>query len=111
MTPIRPNAQTFATDLAAVGPLAAVQPLVGPQGVGVPERLAAVAAEEHLPGVGEHVPPELPLVGEPALAVGAGEGLLPAVDPLVVLEVPFRRTTEHQRIHIMHSRHSKAEDS
>ena len=75
-----------------MGPLPAVQPLVGPQGVRVPQRLAAVAAEEHLPGVGEHVPPELPLVGEPALAVGAGEGLLPAVEALVVLEVPW---TEH----------------
>ena len=63
-----------------MGPLATVQPLVGPQGVWVPEGLAAVAAEEHLPGVGEHVPPELPLVGEGPLTVGAGERLLPTVD-------------------------------
>ena len=73
-----------------MGPLPTVQPLVGPKGVRVPECLAAVAAEEHLAGVGEHVPPELPLVGEPALTVGAGEGLLPTVDALVVLEVPWK---------------------
>jgi len=57
--------------------------------VRVPEGLAAVAAEEHLPGVAEHVPLQQALVGEPELAVGARERLLTTVDAQVVLEVPW----------------------
>lgn len=75
--------------MAAVGPVSGVQPLVGLQAVGVPQRLPTVAAEEASTRVGEHVAAELRLLGEALLALGAGEGLLSVVDPQVALQVPW----------------------
>lgn len=75
--------------MAAVGPVPGVQPLVGLQAVGVPQRPPTVAAEEAPPRVGEHVAAQLRLLGEALLALGAGEGLVPAVDPQVGLQVPW----------------------
>lgn len=75
--------------MAAVGPVPGVQPLVGLQAVGVPQRLPAVAAEEASPRVGEHVAAQLRLLGEALLALGAGEGLVSVVDPQVGLQVPW----------------------
>lgn len=72
-----------------MGPLSTVQLLVGTQGMRVPEGLATVAAEEHLPGVAQHVPLQQALVREPELTVGAGERLLTTVDAQVDLEVSW----------------------
>lgn len=79
---------TFPADVAAVGPVSCVQPLVGSQAVRVPQRLPAEAAEEASAGVGEHVAPQLRLLGEALLTLGAGVWLLPGVDPEVGLQVP-----------------------
>lgn len=80
---------TFPADVAAVGPVPGVQPLVGLQAVGVPQRPPTVAAEEASTRVGEHVAAQLRLLGEALLALGAGEGLVSAVDPQVGLQVPW----------------------
>lgn len=74
--------------MAAVGPVSGVQPLVGLEAMRIPQRLPAVAAEEASAHVGEHVPPELRLLGEALLALGAGERLFSVVDPQVALQVP-----------------------
>lgn len=71
-----------------MGSLSRVQPLVGPQAVGVSQRLSTVAAEEPSSGVGEHVPAQLWFLGERLAALGAGERPLAAVDPQMALQVP-----------------------
>lgn len=83
---------TFAADGAAVGTLSGVQPLVGLEAVRVPQRLAAVAAQEAAAAarVGEHVAAQLGLLGEGVVALAAAEGSLPAVDPQVTLQVSCR---------------------
>lgn len=85
---------TFAADVAAVGPVSGVQPLVSLQAVRIPQRLPAVAAEEASARVGEHVPAQLRLLGEALLALGAGEGLFSVVGPQVALEVPWKDRQE-----------------
>ena len=79
------NLLTFPTDGAAVWPVVTVQSLMGPQGVRVPQGFPTVAAEEHLPRVGEQVSAELRLLGESLLAVGARVRFLPAVNSKVAL--------------------------
>lgn len=71
-----------------MGSLSGVQPLMVPQTVGVPQRLAAVAAEEPPSGVGEHVPLEIRFLRERLLALWAGKRLLSAVSSQVGLQVP-----------------------
>lgn len=79
---------TFSADGAAMGPVSSVQSLVGPEAVGVPQRLATVAAEETSPGVGKHVPAEFRFLGETLVTLGAGKRLLSVVNPQMALEVP-----------------------
>lgn len=80
---------TFPADVAAVGPVSGVQPLVSLQAVRIPQRLSTVAAEEASTRVGEHVPSEFRLLGEALLALAAGERLFSVVDPQVAVQVPW----------------------